>query len=159
MTQRRLYLGVGLAVVILGAAGAALLLYRDQPASGTGLQPDDSTIVEAGRQVYVEHCAACHGAELEGQPNWRERRPDGLLPAPPHDASGHTWHHPSAQLIQLTKYGPQLVAGPDYQSEMPAYEGKLSDREIVAVLSFIKSTWPPEIRRQHDTIDARAAGQ
>ena len=96
--------------------------------------------------------------QLEGQPNWRQRGPDGLLPAPPHDASGHTWHHSSAHLIEMTRLGPQRFAGPDYRSAMPAYEGTLSEAEIVAVLSFIKSTWPPEVRRRHDSIDAQAAG-
>ena len=44
-----------------------------------------------GRILYKEHCASCHGAKLEGQPNWRRIGKDGLLPAPPHDATGHTW--------------------------------------------------------------------
>ena len=142
-----------------GVAGVAvwviLGLYRaDDPMT---LQPGAPEVVEAGRRIYLEHCAACHGTDLEGQPDWRHRRADGMLPAPPHDPSGHTWHHPDAQLVELTKFGPQRFAGPDYQSDMPAYEGQLTDAEIVAVLSYIKSTWPPEIQGRHDQINARAA--
>jgi hypothetical protein len=48
---------------------------------------------------------ALPGANLEGQPNWKERQANGRLPAPPHDASGHTWHHPDAQLFGITKQG------------------------------------------------------
>ncbi len=90
---------------------------------------------------------ACHGAKLEGQPNWRDRDASGRLPAPPHDPSGHTWHHPDEQLFALTKHGVAKVANlKDYQSNMPAYEGVLSDAEIVAVLSWIKAQWPAEIQ-------------
>jgi len=110
-----------------------------------------------GQRVYVAHCAACHGAQLEGQPNWRERGPDGRLPAPPHDASGHTWHHPDEVLIRITREGVAQVAQlKDYVSAMPVYEGVLSDDDIVAVLSWIKSQWPAEIRAKHDQINQQA---
>lgn len=107
----------------------------------------DARAVEVGRAVYATHCASCHGERMEGQPNWRERRPDGRLPAPPHDASGHTWHHPDRQLFEITKRG---VAGivPGYQSDMPAYGDTLSDQEIWAVIAYIKSRWPEAIRRR-----------
>lgn len=114
------------------------------------LHPEDDVLVAQGRGLYAQHCASCHGAGLEGQPNWRQRKADGKLPAPPHDASGHTWHHPDQQLFQLTKFGPATLAGGDYSSDMPAYEQVLSDREIIAVLSYIKSTWPAEIQYRQD---------
>ena len=44
----------------------------------------------AGAQLYAENCASCHGANLEGQADWRSPGPDGRLPAPPHDETGHT---------------------------------------------------------------------
>lgn len=98
-----------------------------------------------GRALYATHCASCHGTNLEGQPNWRERRADGKLPAPPHDASGHTWHHSDRQLFTLTKKGTAAVV-PGYQSDMPGFEDTMSDREIRAVLGYIKSRWPAAIR-------------
>ena len=30
----------------------------------------------AGSENYQEHCASCHGINLEGQPNWREYKAD-----------------------------------------------------------------------------------
>ena len=121
------------------------------------LQPDDLHVLAVGERVYAAHCAACHGAQLEGQPNWRTPGADGRLPAPPHDASGHTWHHPDEVLFNITKYGVGKVANiPDYNTAMPAYEGKLGDDEIVAVLSWIKSRWPPAVRAKHDQINRQA---
>ena len=113
----------------------------------------DAGQVALGKRVYANHCAACHGANLEGQPNWRERTPDGKLPAPPHDASGHTWHHSDTQLFDITKRGTAALAGPTYQTDMREFGSLLSDAEIWAVLAYIKSTWPPEIRARHDRMN------
>jgi mono/diheme cytochrome c family protein len=98
-----------------------------------------------GRIVYQARCASCHGANLEGQPNWQQPLADGSMLAPPHDASGHTWHHNDRFLFDTIKYGGQATAPPDRRNTMPAFQGQLSDREIWATLAFIKSTWPPEL--------------
>ena len=127
------------------------------PAPKVALQPDDPQVTALGKSLYAAHCALCHGSRLEGQPRWRERDAAGRLPAPPHDASGHTWHHPDDLLFRITKYGVAKAANlKDYDSAMPAYEGILSDREIVAVLSWIKAQWPPEVRRHQDEVNAAA---
>lgn len=145
----------------LSAALTAVLLLaacdRDGPAA-IRLQADDAQLLATGQAVYTRHCAGCHGANLEGQPNWRLRDAAGRLPAPPHDASGHTWHHPDEVLFNITKYGVAKTANlKDYQSNMPAYEGVLSDAEILAVLSWIKSRWPAGIREKQELVNAEAA--
>ena len=56
----------------------------------------------------------------------------------------------------MTKYGIEKMIGEEYQNKMPAYETILSDEEIIATLSYIKSTWPPQIQRQHDRMNKRA---
>ena len=147
------------------AAGAAMLLAGGLLAwrvwwPGTAaslLRPDDPAVLALGQRVYAAHCASCHGVHGEGQPRWREPGPDGLLPAPPHDASGHTWHHPGDVLFGIVKEGVQKYAPPGYQSDMPAYAGVLSDEQILAVLSYVKSTWPADVRRRHDELE-RLAG-
>lgn len=100
----------------------------------------------AGKKVYANNCAACHGAKLEGQPDWRIRRANGRLPAPPHDESGHTWHHPDAVLIDIIKNGlvPGVTAPSGYVSDMPAYNNLLTDHDIVAVIAYIKNSWPKQ---------------
>lgn len=156
-SKRRLVaLSGALVLLVAGAAGAYFLTKQigDTAIAAVALQPDDADVLRVGAAVYAQHCAACHGAQLEGQPNWRERSPDGLLPAPPHDESGHTWHHPDALLFAITKQGiSQVIGQPDYRSIMPAYGGVLSDEEIVAVLSWIKSQWPPEARQHQDRMN------
>ena len=118
---------------------------------------DDAAMLKQGALIYQARCASCHGVHLEGQANWRERGADGRLPAPPHDASGHTWHHPDDVLIRITKEGVAKAVGlPDYATNMPAFGDSLSDADIVAVLSWIKSQWAPETRRHHDDINRQA---
>jgi len=104
----------------------------------------DAKRIASGKTVYAQHCAACHGVNLEGQPEWKRLGPDGRMPAPPHDASGHTWHHPDAYLIRITRDGftPGVDRPAGYQSNMPAFGKLLSELDIVAALTYIKSTWP-----------------
>ena len=121
--------------------GAFLLFFL---VAGCSQQPD----LVLGQTLYVQHCASCHGARLEGQPEWRKPLANGRMPAPPHDDSGHTWHHSNEVLFGITKHG--LVppyAPPGYQSDMPAFAGVLSDREIRAVLAYIASHWSNEVRK------------
>lgn len=156
-TRARLVIIVGVVLVLLATFALLWPGLRPGPPPGITLEPDDPALVAEGKRIYEAECAVCHGAELEGQPDWRTRRPDGMLPAPPHDPTGHTWHHPDPVLFALTKYGPAKVIGdPAYKSEMPAYDEVLSDDEIIAVLSYIKSTWPAPIRERHDRLNADA---
>ena len=107
-------------------------------------------------RVYAGYCASCHGADLTGGENWRQRDAEGYLPAPPHDASGHIWHHPDSQLIAITAYGSARIAGGGYKSRMAGYSGVLSDEDILNVLAYNKSTWPKDVIARLNEINARA---
>ena len=139
-------------VAILGVSVASLgALAVPSQAVGQGFLPyRDAESVARGAQVYEENCASCHGTQLEGEENWRQPGPDGRLPAPPHDPSGHTWHHSDMVLFRLTKYGPAALVGNGYESNMPGFEGVLTDLEIAEVLAYIKSTWPDHIIEAHN---------
>jgi len=139
-----------LAVGLLTAVAAATA-WLVSSAAPPAVDPGDARLVASGERLYAQHCAACHGAHLEGQPNWRERLPNGRLPAPPHNEEGHTWHHPDRQLFEMTRNGAAGIL-PGNQSDMPGFKGILSDREIWAVLSFIASTWPPAIQERQRRI-------
>ncbi|MGH1445200.1 MAG: c-type cytochrome [Cognatishimia sp.] len=103
-----------------------------------------------GQALYVEYCAACHGKNLEGQPNWRTPDENGVLPAPPHDETGHTWHHDNALLFEYTKRGGEEalasrgVAG--FKSGMPGFDETITDDDIWDILAYIHSTWPERVQ-------------
>ncbi len=135
---------VASAVIAIGASR-----YFADVASTGGASED---VIAQGRQVYEAQCAACHGAELQGQHDWRSPLPSGRLPAPPHDASGHTWHHSDAVLFRIVKEGTAAVVGGGYESDMPGFGDVLSDAEIDAVLAYIKSTWPERERSYQESV-------
>jgi mono/diheme cytochrome c family protein len=140
--------------LVLVAGGVGYYLFG-AGATG-GIDANDAKLVAEGGRLYARECAACHGRNLQGQTsNWRRRLPDGSLPAPPHDASGHTWHHPDQVLFNVTKHGRSGAARAAVRSNMPAFGKTLTDREIWAVLSFIKSRWPPAVVQRHDAINRR----
>lgn len=121
-----------------------------------GLRADaeNAETIALGRTIYETQCAACHGAQLEGQPDWQMPLPSGRLPAPPHDATGHTWHHPDDILFRIVKEGTAAIVGGGYESDMPGFADVLSDAEIRAVLAYIKSTWPERERSYQEKITA-----
>lgn len=105
--------------------------------------------VEQGQKIYAERCASCHGSKLEGQPDWQSPKSDGTYPAPPHDQTGHTWHHDDAMLTDYVTRGGQVTLeemGVEFQSGMPAFGEQLAAAEIADVLAYIKSTWPDQIK-------------
>ena len=145
----------GIVLLIVTTAGmVAFLAFGAGAGSPDRFAYEDADTVSLGAEIYDQYCAECHGANLEGQPDWQVRDADGYLPAPPHDKTGHTWHHPDDQLFNITKYGTEAVVGGGYRSNMAAFGGVLSDDEIWAVLAYIKSTWPERVIARHDELNA-----
>jgi mono/diheme cytochrome c family protein len=151
---------VTIVAIFILTAGAAFLYFGSAQKPIFYIDPTDQQQVSRGEAIYVQHCAACHGAKLEGQPDWRTRLPNGRLRAPPHDESGHTWHHPDIVLFDIVKHGlvPGKTAPSGHESDMPAYGNILSDEEIMAVLAYIKSTWPEEIQEMQQEASLRQQG-
>ncbi len=144
-----------LCCALIGVAIAGYFIMR--PAGSNSGQADANNLeqVAQGRKLYAENCASCHGTKLEGQKNWRRPLPEGGLAAPPHDQTGHTWHHPDQLLFKYTKLGGQAIAPKGFKSNMPGFAETLSDEAIWAVLAFIKSSWPEKIRRRHAQLNAQ----
>lgn len=115
---------------------AGVTLFGEPVAAGT---------ITLGQELYAENCASCHGENREGQPDWRRRLETGRMPAPPQDGTGHSFTHSDADLFAMTKSGIGAVV-PGYESDMPAFDGVLSDAEIAAILGFVKAHWPEEKR-------------
>lgn len=113
------------------------------PSESALLEIDDTRLPivpdPAGRALYDTHCATCHGANGEGQyPDEPYRiNEQGLAGAPPHNPTGHTWHHPDQVLIAAIYNGQTL---PNFQP-MPAFKSQLSVDEIISILAYIKTWW------------------
>jgi mono/diheme cytochrome c family protein len=117
-----------------------------------GHELDDRDLIN-GQTLYAEECASCHGANQEGQPNWRTPAANGVLPAPPHDASGHTWHHDNQLLFEYTRLGGEKALAArgvtGFTSGMPGFGNALTDGEIWNILAYIRSTWPDRLQEIH----------
>ena len=149
MSRRTSPRAVALGFGIVGLMTAAFLLWRETGGSatqgpvtinGTTVPPVPTLSAErvaAGEGLYAQYCAACHGAALEGAPNWKVRLANGSLPAPAHDGTGHTWHHPDEQLLSIVAQG----GDPAYNGVMPGFAASLTTDQMTAILDFIKSRW------------------
>lgn len=154
MSQKKLVFSV-VGVAIIGIAALSYSMLRSP--TPAFIDPADQRLVMQGKAVYANNCAVCHGKALEGQPNWRQRMQNGRLPAPPHDKTGHTWHHPDTMLIDMVTNSlvPGRTAPRGYETDMPAYRDILTDEEIVAVLAYIKSSWPPKVLEAQKEVTLR----
>ncbi len=145
---------IALAIAFLCLIGftAGLLYARSIAVEDHGfLEWRDASVVTMGNALYRTNCAGCHGI------------PDGTIapavpasaqPATPHDASGHTWQHPDFALFQLVRDGVAVANCTPVDPElMPKFKGIVTDRELVAILSYIKSTWPEATRSEHDAVN------
>ena len=133
--------------VVLIASGAGLWFWSARSeAARHRADPEDSGQVALGEAVYRTNCAACHGPSGEGQPDWQQRGANGVLPPPPHDSSGHTWHHADGLLFRIIRDGGAQFAGPTTPSGMPAFGEVLSDEETRAVVNYLKSFWGADER-------------
>jgi mono/diheme cytochrome c family protein len=140
-----------------GVLGAGMLVWLTV---GSGPTSDAARLSEGdGERIYAANCASCHGAEGQGEPKWRQRKANGRLPAPPLNGSGHTWHHPDPQLVAIVTHGVAALAPDGYESDMAGFGERLSEREIKAVLAFVKTWWPEEARARQRQITDQAASR
>lgn len=155
MKQLQWLLGLCGVVILMagcqtGAQANKPITLETVPSAFPPLPPLDPDEVALGKEVYVGNCASCHGANLEGESNWMEQNADGSFRAPPHDISGHTWHHADELLIESIVLGGGRFAGANVggTSNMPAFGDILTEEEIRSVLTYIKSTWPEETQQR-----------
>lgn len=117
------------------------------------LPPHDARVVAEGKALYAANCATCHGERGEGREGWRSQNPDSTYPPPPHDSTGHTWHHGDGALYRIIRDGGKIYESPGFKSNMPAWGDRLSSDEIRAVITYLKTLWGPRER----TLQAEAS--
>jgi mono/diheme cytochrome c family protein len=102
--------------------------------------------LDIGKAVFEANCVVCHGKEAGGLvSNWKEKGVDGKYPAPPLDGTAHAWHHSPLQLLKTINEGGIKMGG-----QMPAFETVLTNNERQAVLDYIMSLWPGELKTKYD---------
>ena len=135
-----------LSVVIFSACSGLTSDESGIPEVNGVIQPavEGSEAYTLGQDIYNARCASCHGIDGEGQFPDAPMQPDstGRIGAPPHNGSGHTWHHDDDLLLRYIKEGG--LGDPDSFYPMPAFGEQLTDEEIAIVLAYIKTMWSPE---------------
>lgn len=136
------------------AATAAVAIISACSQGGVVGEPLDPDRVAYGGERYQQHCASCHRPDLSGDPDWKTPNDDDSFRPPPHDSSGHTWHHPDRVLIEIIRDGSDFP-----QSRMPSFGDKLTDDDIEAILDFFKDNWGPEERAYQKQVTEQDQGQ
>lgn len=122
----------------------------DQALAGGGPASDGAKPMEEGKKIYQQYCASCHGVQGEGMPNWEEQNALGELPAPPHNAEGHTWKHSDGMLYRLISEGWRDPWNKTERLTMPAFGNTLTPQQIQLVVNYLKTLWTPEQRRHQE---------
>ena len=147
----------GLGAVVV--AGAAFYFSTGAKQAQATVDQSSPQVIASGEAVYEQYCASCHGQNLEGQPNWQVKKADGILPAPPHDKDGHTWHHADGMLFGYTKDGGESLGIAGFKSGMPPFRSILDDKQIWSVLAYLKSRWPEKHRARQARVTQQANQQ
>lgn len=140
LNQRNVMLGftsvclLALIVFVIRTGSRPTTVYTDRP------DTTNAELVARGKHVYATRCASCHGSDLKGEQGWPQRRPNGVMPASPLDEGSNAWQRDDQWLFTTIKHGGQATASSGYSSAMPGFGG-LTDTDIWAVISYIKSTW------------------
>ena len=86
-----------------------------------------------GKAIFLVNCAVCHQATGQGGG-----------PYPPLAGNPDVNQVDSANLIQTVlngRTGPITVNGTQYGGNMPSWRGQLSDAQIAAVLTYVRTAW------------------
>lgn len=116
----------------------------------------DGEQLAQGQQLYAQYCSSCHGSNGEGQfPDAPlERDATGRFGTPPHNGSGHTWHHGDNMLIDYVRDGGLSLTDPLNWYPMPAFGKQLTDEQIIFTLAYIKTFWNVEQLARQSEVSA-----
>ena len=97
------------------------------------LAPVDTNMMAAGGAIYRDQCSACHGIEGKGVPH--------LFPALAESTMVRSNDPTTAIRIVLRGARSVGTMAEPTAPGMPSYGWQLDDREIAAVLSYIRNSW------------------
>lgn len=146
----------------LGAAAAGVLAAMGLLAAGRAAprlaDADDAALVQRGRHLYAARCAGCHGRRLQGQALWQADGPGSDRRAPALDQTGHGWLHDDAALIRIVERGRFGDSAEGAPQAMPAFGPSLGARDTLAVVAFVKASWPIGLRVAQARLNPGSAG-
>ncbi len=112
------------------------------PAAGKdSVRPFSAESIARGAAVFQQRCAECHGPGGQGHPDWRPKRDDKLVVAPPLNGSGPAARRKKAELKKIITEGVSLGGIP----VMPKWNGRLNESDIDDVITWFQALWPPEV--------------
>ena len=129
---------------------AGLLLFGGAASFATAGWDDPASIAK-GEELFAKNCAVCHGVKAAGKPgvDWKKKLADGSFPPPPLNGTAHAWHHSPKLLDRIIAQGAKTY-GDAYKGWMPGFEKKLDASDRLAILKYLHSLWPEEIRKRYD---------
>ena len=146
---------------MIGAGITLGSLYWERYASESATAADHTNAAQVGlgHTLYTQYCAYCHGNTLTGQAGWDGIYPTGGRPGVPLDGTSPIWRLSDRDLFDVTKFGGQPFSPSTYKNDMPAFEGRLADADIWAILAYVKSRWPEDVHvKQQEAVKAQTDG-
>lgn len=142
---------IGAYMLLITAVDPAAVRWARQHSSGESQiqildTPFNDTQLAEGQTIYLQYCSACHGVEGQGQFPDAPFEPDstGRIGAPPHNETGHSWHHSDVVLIRYVTEGG--FSDPARFYVMPPFGTILTEEQILVVIAHIKTLWTDEQR-------------
>ena len=100
-------------------------------------KPSQSPMLPRGEQLFVQHCASCHGANGQGL------QVQGSVALPALAGNRAVTMHHTANLVRIILaggYAPSTAGNPR-PFGMPPFVHVLNDEDIAAVTSYIRFSW------------------
>jgi len=118
---------------LIGFAAVLVLVLVAMHASGRSI----ANAASDGKSIFNTNCATCHQQNGMGSP--------GVFP--PLAGNTDVTAKDPAKIIATVLHGlntPITVNGKQYSGGMPAWKGTLSNADIAAVLTYVRSSWGNE---------------
>jgi len=98
----------------------------------TPAKPDEA-VMKAGAAIYFDNCSACHVSDGSGVPRFFA----------PLSGSGKVNNEDPTTVIRVILQGARAVPTEAHPSPltMPAFDWKLTDAQVAAVVSYIRASW------------------
>jgi mono/diheme cytochrome c family protein len=110
---------------------------KDSGQSGASARPEpvaaSNSAMRAGAAIYKDSCAACHKDSGEGEINLFPRLAGSAL----------VQSDDPTTLVRVVLHGTRAVSTSDAPTApaMPAFDWRLEDAQVAAVLTYIRNTW------------------